>query len=50
MQAVIVQQPGGPEMLEVQEQPTPEPGPGQLRVDVAAAGVNFIDIYQRSGV
>jgi NADPH2:quinone reductase len=50
MQAVIVAEPGGPEVLQVQECPSPEPGPGQLRVAVAAAGVNFIDIYQRSGL
>jgi NADPH2:quinone reductase len=40
---------GGPEVLEVAEVPAPEPGPGQLLVDVAAAGVNFMDIYQRQG-
>ncbi|MGH8891983.1 MAG: quinone oxidoreductase family protein [Actinomycetes bacterium] len=49
MQAVVVQEPGGSEALTLQERPTPEPGPGQLRVDVAASGVNFIDVYQRSG-
>lgn len=49
MRAVTVRGPGGPEVLEVTEQPTPEPGPGQVRVDVAAAGVNFIDIYFRTG-
>lgn len=50
MRAVIVEQPGGPEVLTVVERETPEPGQGEVRVDVAAAGVNFIDIYQRSGV
>lgn len=49
MQAIVVERAGGPEVLELQERPTPEPGPGQVRVDVAAAGVNFIDTYQRSG-
>ena len=49
MQAVVVAEPGGPGVLEVQERPAPEPGAGQLRVAVGAAGVNFIDIYQRSG-
>src|SRR5690606_6021481 len=33
----------------VEEREVPEPGEGQVRVDVQAAGVNFIDIYQRSG-
>lgn len=50
MQAIVVEQAGGPEVLELQERPTPEPGPGEVRVDVAAAGVNFIDTYQRSGM
>lgn len=49
MRAVIVEQPGGPEVLTVVERDTPEPGPGQIVVDVAAAGVNFIDIYYRRG-
>ena len=50
MRAVVVNEQGGPEVLTVQERETPEPGAGQVRVDVQAAGVNFIDIYQRSGV
>jgi NADPH:quinone reductase len=50
MRAIVVEQTGGPEVLQPQERPTPEPGPGEVRVDVAACGVNFIDIYQRSGV
>lgn len=49
MRAVEVSEQGGPEVLEVVERETPEPGAGQVRVDVQAAGVNFIDIYQRSG-
>jgi NADPH2:quinone reductase len=50
MRAVVVPRHGGPEVLTVQERPTPEPGPGEVLVDSAAAGVNFIDTYQRSGV
>ncbi|HEX2175537.1 MAG TPA: quinone oxidoreductase [Nocardioidaceae bacterium] len=50
MQAIVVEQTGGPEVLRVQERATPDPGPGEVCVDVAACGVNFIDIYQRSGV
>jgi NADPH2:quinone reductase len=50
MKAVVVERAGGPEVLEVQERSTPEPGPGQLRVRVAAAGVNYIDTYHRSGL
>src|SRR5438874_23620 len=49
MQVVRVHQYGGPEALRLEEVPTPEPGPSQVRVKVAAAGVNFIDIYHRSG-
>jgi NADPH2:quinone reductase len=49
MQVLRVPAPGGPEALQVDELPTPEPGPGQVLVRVAAAGVNFIDIYHRSG-
>ena len=50
MQAVRVQQYGGPEAMRLEELPTPEAGQGQALVRVEAAGVNFIDIYQRSGV
>jgi len=50
MQAVVVEKTGGPEQLALTERPTPQPGPGQVRVDVTAAGVNFFDIYQRQGV
>ncbi len=49
MQVVRVHEYGGPEALRLDEVPTPEPGPGQARVRVAVAGVNFIDIYHRSG-
>ena len=49
MKAVRVHQYGGPEAMQLEELPTPEPGQGQALVKVEAAGVNFIDIYQRSG-
>jgi NADPH2:quinone reductase len=49
MKVVRVHQYGGPEAMQLDELPTPEPGAGQARVKVEAAGVNFIDIYQRSG-
>ncbi|WP_298885413.1 quinone oxidoreductase [uncultured Serinicoccus sp.] len=49
MRAIIVDQPGGPEALTLVDRPTPEPGPGEVLVQVAAAGVNFIDVYHRSG-
>ncbi|MEO7145529.1 MAG: quinone oxidoreductase [Bryobacteraceae bacterium] len=50
MKAVFVEQCGGPEQLKYADIPTPEPGPGQARVKVAASGVNFIDIYFRTGL
>ncbi|MGW0199827.1 quinone oxidoreductase family protein [Nonomuraea sp. NPDC003201] len=49
MHAIIVSAPGGPEVLEYVERPDPVPGEGEIVVDVAASGVNFIDIYHRSG-
>src|ERR1022692_3779802 len=49
MRAIMVRKTGGPEVLEPAELPDPQPGPGQLLVKVAAAGVNFMDIYQRQG-
>lgn len=49
MRAVRIHAPGGPEALTVDEVPEPTPGPGQLLVDTAFAGVNFIDTYHRSG-
>jgi NADPH2:quinone reductase len=50
MRAIQVQRHGGPEVLEVVDAEAPRPGPGELLVDVAAAGVNFIDTYNRAGV
>jgi NADPH2:quinone reductase len=49
MKAIILHEHGGPEVLKIEDRPTPEPGPGQALVQVAAAGVNFIEIYQREG-
>ena len=49
MRAVQVPETGGPEVLTPGELPDPAPGPGELLVEVAAIGVNFIDTYQREG-
>ncbi|MGK2942467.1 MAG: quinone oxidoreductase family protein [Immundisolibacter sp.] len=49
MHAIEVTTPGGPQVLRLVERPLPEPGPGELRVRNTACGVNFIDIYQRTG-
>src|SRR5437660_1445018 len=50
MRAIVVPETGGPEVLNVTEVADPQPGPGRVLVSVAAAGVNFIDTYQRSGL
>ena len=50
MRAVVIERHGGPEVLSVAERPSPEAGPGQLLVDVEAAGINYMDIYQRQGL
>ncbi len=49
MQAIEVSTPGGPEVLRLVERPLPEPAAGEVRVRNAACGVNFIDIYHRTG-
>ena len=43
MKAMMSHEPGGPDSLKLTEAPTPEPGPGQIRIAVKAAGVNFPD-------
>ncbi|MFJ7748339.1 quinone oxidoreductase family protein [Arthrobacter sp. NPDC097144] len=48
--AIVVPAPGGPEILRFEDVDLPEPGPKELLVRVAAAGVNFIDTYKRSGI
>jgi NADPH2:quinone reductase len=50
MQAIRVEQIGGPEVLSWQEVDVAEPGPRQVRVRHAAIGINYIDVYHRSGV
>jgi NADPH:quinone reductase len=50
MKAVRVHKYGGPEVLAVDDIPVPEPKAGEARVKLEAIGVNFIDIYQRTGL
>jgi NADPH2:quinone reductase len=50
MKAIRVHETGGPEKLLLEETARPEPKAGELLVKIAAAGVNFIDIYQRTGL
>ncbi|GAA2025918.1 NAD(P)H-quinone oxidoreductase [Pseudokineococcus marinus] len=49
MRAAVVREPGGPDAIEVTEVPDPSPGPGEVVVEVAAAGVNRADVMQRQG-
>ena len=49
MRAVVITKHGGPSVLQVQERPDPTLGPGEVRIDVAAAGINFADIMARLG-
>jgi NADPH2:quinone reductase len=49
VRAIVVTGSGGPEVLELQDVPAPEPAPGELLVDVVVAGVNFRDVYERRG-
>lgn len=50
MRAIRIQQFGGPEAMGLEELPTPKPGDGQALVRIEAAGVNFIDVYHRTGL
>ena len=49
MKQIQISQYGGPEAMKLVDVPKPSPGPGQALVKVAASGVNFIDVYFRSG-
>ena len=50
MKAIRVAAPGSSDVMKVEEVPTPKPGKGELLVKLAAAGLNYIDTYQRSGM
>src|SRR5512136_1105213 len=50
MRQVVIPRYGPPEVLEVRESKDPEPGPGEARIRVAAAGINFADIVARMGL
>jgi NADPH:quinone reductase len=50
MKAIRVHSPGGPEALRFEEIPDPTPGEGQALVRIEAIGVNFIDVYHRTGL
>ena len=50
MRAIRVHEFGGPEALRLEDVPVPIPGPGQALIRVEAAGINFIDVYHRTGL
>ena len=50
MKAIVVSRTGGPEVLEWRDRDPGAPGPGQARIAVRAAGVNYIDVYFRTGL
>src|SRR6266511_3824163 len=50
MRAVVITTHGGPEVLRVEQRPDPPVGPGEIRIAVRAAGINFADTMARAGV
>jgi NADPH2:quinone reductase len=50
MKAIRPTEPGGPGVLKLEELPTPTPGAGELLVETRAIGVNYIDVYHRTGL
>ena len=50
MRAIVIKQPGGPEVLSVEERPDPTPASGQVLIEVKAFGLNHAEIYFRQGV
>jgi len=50
MKAIQIKEFGGPEVLKIEEVPTPEPGEGQVRVKIEAIGINFSDTAVRKGL
>jgi NADPH2:quinone reductase len=49
MKAIQIQEPGGPEVLQLADLPIPQPGPGQVLIRIETTGVNFIEAYFRKG-
>lgn len=50
MRVIEITRPGGPEVLEITDRPTPVPGPGEVLLEVYAASVNRPDVQQRRGL
>lgn len=49
MRAIRIHSTGGPDVLRLEDVDAPQPGPGELLIEVEAAGLNFIEVYQRAG-
>jgi NADPH:quinone reductase len=49
MRAIVIERNGGPDVLEARDVPAPQAGPGQVLVDLEAAGINYRDVYEREG-
>ena len=49
MRAIRIHQPGGPEVMRLEEVELPPPGKGEVRLRQRAIGVNYMDVYQRTG-
>ena len=47
---IQIQQTGGPEVMKLVDLPVGNPGPGEIRIKHHACGLNFIDVYQRTGL
>jgi len=50
MKAIVLEQHGGPEVLQLKDVADPQPGAGEVRIKISYAGVNFIDVYHRIGL
>ncbi len=50
MQAIVFEQHGGPEVLVSRDVPTPEPGPGEIRIAVKACALNHLDLFVMKGI
>jgi NADPH2:quinone reductase len=50
MRAVVIEHPGGPEVLQIRDRPVPDAGPGQVRIAVKAFGLNRSELHFRQGV
>jgi NADPH2:quinone reductase len=50
MKAIVLEKTGGPGQLRLADLPDPQPGPGEVLVDIVAAGVNFMDVGVREGM